>query len=1803
MATVKIRIHGEKKVNTPANSAAEDTETLTIDETYVVGTATRGEVESRPVIKLDETKVVEFVYDDDSVWVGDHTTIDEIFPGTSAQLRSIENGEEDIVDIPTEVHTGEPDRSGELAKIALKLVKVFTKKTVLSPLVKKLAGDLEDKVLGELRGLLRLDSEFKLTKKSVEADGNYLLFLHGTASSTAGSFGELNGTTVWTFITQTFGENVLAFQHETLTKSPLENVLDLVQQLPQKATLTLISHSRGGLVGDILNRFCLNDPIKRGFSAKEKNYLSRLQRNDDLKWIEAIENAIIGKNITIEKFIRVACTASGTTLASRRLDIYFNVIFNVIGLASAQATNPLYVGFKDLLAALIESKDDASVLPGLEMQNPQSPFNQMLNNANPEIIINSPLIVIAGDAKLSRQWSAIKVALSNLFFWGDNDFVVDTRSMYNGAKRADDKVQYFFDASADVSHFNYFKNDKTRNALFLALKNPGDTLIPSFSKLETRAFTEAEIRNINLSLPGGKVSRNEVSGKKPIVVLLPGIMGSTLTVSDKLIWINFLSFVGGGLTRLLHSDDNNKNVRADALVGSSYKKLTEFLARDYDVVTFPFDWRISMETNAAALNRKLVELQQFQQPIKLIGHSMGGVLIRDFIINHPNTWEKLNASKDFRLVFLGSPLGGSFRIPYVLFGLDSLIGTLDLIDIGNSRKDLLTVFSQFPGILSLLPLTTDKNNNFADSSVWKAMREAFGDPAWPIPADNLLTQFAAYRQKALAFDEAEKGKDAKSRTYVNAVYIAGQSRQNQQTISGYQISEKDIRTGKKVELEFLATKEGDESVTWDSGIPQTLIAQDTVYYSDVAHGELANDPKLFGAITDILNTGSTIQLKRTRPAVRGVGKPFKAKAVFNFDLSPEGVEKTLLGLGSDNRFTVSDVPITISVSNGDLKYAMYPLLVGHFENESIRTAEKVVDRHLDNELTRRNQLGLYPGAINTSEEVLSHTTRGFQGAIIVGLGRQGFLTEYRLTSTVEQSTSKYLANLNSKADKQLNKDADAKRIGISALIIGSGYGGLRIENSIRSIIQGVQNANAKVRQLYDSALLIDTIEFVELYKDKALTCMKAVRAIEKSESRSLNIFRNGNMIKNLTGWRERLPIDDTTEWWTRITVRRYTDDEVVTQDQRRSLRFAISTDAARVEERSLTTINDTLTGMLEELSKKDEWSPELAKAIFELMVPNDFKDQVKRQSNINWILDKYTAAFPWELLQDSVVNARPLSVNAGMIRQLTTGNSRLTINPVVERTAIVIGDPDLRNTATQLPAAYKEGERVTELLSTQGFDVKPLLKGTAAEILRNLFSKNYKIVHLAGHGVFNSDPNQPTGMLIGPNAFLTPAYIDQMSNVPELVFVNCCYLGQSDGAAEEYNRNRFRLAANIGTQLIDIGVKAVVVAGWAVNDDAALDFAEWFYQYMFDGYGFGEAIKRARKTVFEKYGSRNNTWGAYQCYGDPFYKLSNESRKKKEEYDFVIPEEAEIELSNLLHKVESGGYDPEEIVQTMDAVDKALMQAGIRSGRIAELQALLFSALNKYEQAVAKFDELWKEERSSFSFSATEKYCNTKVKLYTQEVKQNRADKPEIIAKAIDVLKEIAAYLESLNRFGATVERINILASTYKRLAMISQTKTDKREAYACSANYYRKAWETLGNKTKFYPLINWLSIENALVLEGSHVWGKNNLPKKSELQKELDAELDTIHQKEREEKEYWDWIAEATLLLCKRLLDDKKITEESILEEYKAAWQMIGTPGQRQAEIEHMEFLEDALEMGDDKSKDILDVVKRLKTALEGMV
>ena len=283
---------------------------------------------------------------------------------------------------------------------------------------------------------------------------------------------------------------------------------------------------------------------------------------------------------------------------------------------------------------------------------------------------------------------------------------------------------------------------------------------------------------------------------------------------------------------------------------------------------------------------------------------------------------------------------------------------------------------------------------------------------------------------------------------------------------------------------------------------------------------------------------------------------------------------------------------------------------------------------------------------------------------------------------------------------------------------------------------------------------------------------------------------------------------------------------------------------------------------------------------------------------------------------------------------------------------------------------------------------------------------------------------------------------------------------------------------------------------------------------------------------------------------------------------------------------------------------QANTRAGIESVRITELLALLFSWLGEYEQAAEQFKQLCSTEKASFSFSTVEQAYNTQVR--HQGVKGKKAKKALdniVVTGAIDSIKETIKNLETLANYGKTAERLSLIANAHKSLA-IMQDGSDKQAEYIQASGLYQRAYSVAcagsGATQRYYPLINWVAIEHALVLAKHHTWTKSGPSSKRQLKEYLQTELSTVQNRDEDDKAYWDWIAEASLLLGQRLLGNKEIDYETILQQFANAWQRMGSEWLREAEVEHLEFLEDALSMSGESTEanDSRMIVGRLKTA-----
>src|SRR5690606_16141527 len=220
---------------------------------------------------------------------------------------------------------------------------------------------------------------------------------------------------------------------------------------------------------------------------------------------------------------------------------------------------------------------------------------------------------------------------------------------------------------------------------------------------------------------------------------------------------------------------------------------------------------------------------------------------------------------------------------------------------------------------------------------------------------------------------------------------------------------------------------------------------------------------------------------------------------------------------------------------------------------------------------------------------------------------------------------------------------------------------------------------------------------------------------------------------------------------------------------------------------------------------------------------------------------------------------------SGLVRQLATVQFRQRIRRADGYHALVVGDPDLGTWGKSYPSlegARKEALAVEGLLAANGYVTPPaLLRSGAERILIALYQQDWRILHLSGHGVYReklpdsstgdvTNAVEATGMLIGENSLLTTAHIEQMRVVPDFVFINCCSLGHIEADRSPLGESRPgnpMLAANLATQLIQMGVRGVIAAGWRVQDSAAALFAKTFYAAFLAGETFGEAVLAARR--------------------------------------------------------------------------------------------------------------------------------------------------------------------------------------------------------------------------------------------------------------------------------------------------------------------------------------------------------------------
>jgi len=1617
-------------------------------------------------LELSDDKIVQLETSEGIEWICYADDIPEIY-GRESEVKRSEDGESFQM-IPEISQRGGTDRSGKDAVKNILLNVIVSGGAKIT--AQKLAKTVDDKKCTN-PGLFKIDRNRKtIPKGTIPSDKACLLLIHGTISSYEGGFDGIK-LELWEKLWKRYDGNIYAFNHRTLTKSPIENVRDLIEELPSKVMFDIISHSRGGLVADTLARCDYRNKIK-GFEDEDINLIKNefeLDRSGAAKdssriIVDAMHeiNKVVRfkKEIAVNKVIRVACPAAGTTLLSKRLDHFLNAILSLIGLAVGSKLNPFYQYVKLFLLKVVEEKSNPESFPGLWSMVPDSAF-QIINNKN--VKLSSHLVSIAGDSKIGNGFlHSLKVILTNLYYWRENDFVVNTASMTKGLSNRQSN-SYYKIQNKHIDHFTYFKVERHMEIVLSALTNKSIKGVDFINIAKSYSN-----RGILLKLAEmGELRPKLESGTKPIVVLVPGIMGSNIYFEKDRKWLDFVELNKGALGSELDVENYGKT-SSDSIIEKFYKAFHDFLIREgHDVIVHPFDWRKSLSDCVDEFDAVMKRATEHKKAVRIVAHSMGGLLVRQWKIKKDDSWLTFRNSQGSKFIMLGTPWKGSHLITEVLTGHSKRVKQLHLLDFKHNKRELLESLVNHKGLFDLLPLSDKRMTQF---QTWNQLKNAAGKRNMaPIPRES-FDHFVKYQKEMI--DHFKLSEDDQEIIY----YVAGN---NKKTLNDFEIKKSFFR-GKYIDYKY--TSEGDGSVTWASGIPEGLLS-DHLYYVDVDHGNLANEEDIFDGLLDLIVKGKTSQnsffKNKFRSSSSRGGESYKEdqesfvtmREVPLLDADPMD---NIFGIDHYEDHSDGDrVTIDVEVFNGDLKWSKHPIMVGHFKHDGIVSAESAIDRYLDNKLSERHLMGFYPGDIG-DQEIIYDPQNNPIGAVIIGLGDKDDLTGYNLAKSVEKAMLKYAVFFrDNKMDMNKYEEVSTS---ISTLLVGSNYGKLLMKESIRSILLGIQDANKIIGQ-FDSLKKITKVEFVDYYEDNAYECYKILQDL-KEEKNAVEISLKNDIT---VGYRnkKRLLRDESRSWWqsfsTELKEEKDCDNRVVEY-----LDFgAYNRQASSSKEQNYVNL-DLARYMASELSTKQEWNKEDSKVIFEMLLPNRYKDFIRNHRNIEWKLNEAAAAFPWEMFHDFTFGDKPTFTESGLIRQLYSSESNIRPALVRQKTALVIANPLFKEDGglAPLPGAKMEGESVVKLLEESEFDVIDEIEKGPLDIIKSLFSKSYKVLHIASHGLYDFK-NGKVGIAIGDGQLLTPGTLNQLSAIPEFVFVNCCFSGKTKAKDEAYSRERNSLAANIGTQLIKMGVKAVVVAGWAVNDDAAKLFAETLYGELLDGVYFGDAVKKARFDCYNQY-SKYNTWGAYQCYGDQFYRLNLDGKSNGDDESLILENEIVMELDNVLSRAKSLEISKEDhssidkISKDMQTLVERAEFLGKYSSEVIEREALILTFLGKYKQAVLKYKELFNQDEGGFNVKSLDMYCNIRAKnLVLCEGKEC-----EVTGDNIDlVLRD----MKNIKLIGEGPERLSTIGSTYKRAALMVDTKEEIREYLKESAEHYYKAAKIRGFDSRYsiYQLTSFITISS----------------------------------------------------------------------------------------------------------------------------
>src|SRR4051812_33436527 len=304
----------------------------------------------------------------------------------------------------------------------------------------------------------------------------------------------------------------------------------------------------------------------------------------------------------------------------------------------------------------------------------------------------------------------------------------------------------------------------------------------------------------------------------------------------------------------------------------------------------------------------------------------------------------------------------------------------------------------------------------------------------------------------------------------------------------------------------------------------------------------------------------------------------------------------------------------LTVVNGDLSFARYPVVAGHFLGDSIAGAEAQLDFALEGSLKKRYALGIYPGAVGTAMVVPPRDGTGITG-VVVGLGDIGAFSPGMIRAAM-------IAGLLELALSAARPDGPD---GVSLILLGTRAGTVSISDTLMASLAALAEVQ---RRLAEQALRPFTgIDFITLYEDDAHKIWHTLRQFLDTPHYH-DLFSLEGEVSYAAGAQRRMMRLEDPDVWRAI--------QVTCADSgagEMGFRFVAVGERARADG-YLVGANKNFVQQFVETAQKRKLNAAPTRALFQLIWPPELKQTSQDDRNLRLILDEGAAALPFELMDD-----------------------------------------------------------------------------------------------------------------------------------------------------------------------------------------------------------------------------------------------------------------------------------------------------------------------------------------------------------------------------------------------------------------------------------------------------------------------------------------------------------------------------------------------------------------------------------------